>query len=102
MARIVFVFNIIHRRPNDPDSALIHVLDVRKALRVLGFNLAMDQVRAHVNDSALDTLPADHADFNTFLDIVIDLQSNSPDYYDDLVRGTLKDFFIMISFNVRH
>ena len=86
----IFHIILIDRRSDDPGAGLMHVLDVRKALRVLGFNLTMDQVRAHVSDSALDTLPADHADFNTFLDIVIDLQSNSPDYYDDLVRGKLK------------
>ena len=78
-----YVFDIF----NKGNTGFLHAVELRKALRVLGFKCPLDEVRKRIADSTVN-LPSDLCDFNGFLDIVIDLQGvDPPDYYDDLVRG---------------
>lgn len=77
--RVVFEAFDIHGR------GFIGPIEVRKAMKALGFKATRDQARQMVQDASVRGKGL--VDFNEFLDIVIDKQGDSKDIYDEIIQG---------------
>lgn len=77
--RIVFEAFDIHER------GFIGPIEVRKAMKALGFKMNREQARQMVQDASVRGKGM--IDFNEFLDIVIDKQGDSKDIYDEIIQG---------------
>ncbi|GFR73944.1 caltractin [Elysia marginata] len=75
------VFDIFDTNSDD----LIGPVDLKKALRTLGFKLTKEQAVQKIEDTGLKGRK--EVDFNEFLEIVIDLQGDTRDIYDEILKG---------------
>ncbi|KAH9514077.1 hypothetical protein Btru_030156 [Bulinus truncatus] len=60
-------------------------VDLRRALRTLGFKANKEEVNKLVQDANVNT--KSEIDFNEFLEIVIDKQGDTRDIYEDIIKG---------------
>lgn len=78
---LLLVFEVFD---SDMDGFL-SMKEVRRALRALGFKLTRDEVQLMVNDASQQH--GRPTDFNTFLDFVIDRQSDVHDTHDEILQA---------------
>ncbi|KAK3737178.1 hypothetical protein RRG08_016482 [Elysia crispata] len=70
---------------NTNSDELIGPIDLKKALRTLGFKLTKEEAVQKIEDTGLKGRK--EIDFNEFLEIVIDLQGDTRDIYDEILKG---------------
>ena len=67
------------------NCGLMGPVDLRKALRTLGFKVNRDQAKRMVHDASIEGKAM--VDFNEFLDVIIDQQGDSKDIYEEIIQG---------------
>ncbi|GFO07194.1 caltractin [Plakobranchus ocellatus] len=66
-------------------DGLIGAVDLKRALRTLGFKVRKEQAVQMIEDTGLTG--RNEVDFNEFLEIVIDMQGDTRDIYDEILKG---------------
>ncbi|KAK0056433.1 caltractin [Biomphalaria pfeifferi] len=66
-------------------DGIIGSADLRQALRTLGFKVKKDEANRIAHDGNVKA--KNEIDFNEFLEIIIDKQSDTRDVYEDILKG---------------